>query len=151
MPASALLTLMQSRTKDTRELLDSYINAKELAKGDFDMAMKMAEGSYGAYSLDLQQQQEIAKEQRTMKNSLALSQMEFDQKIAQQAQAMNDPVQAINSVINQYAEQGIYASTSPQEHIARAKAFIANGGTIGQYISQMQKDFQAKDAYKAKF
>lgn len=105
MPASALLTLMQSRTKDTKELLDSYINAKELAKGDFDMAMKMAEGSYEAYGKDLANQQEIDKEQRTMKNSVALSQMQFDQKIAQQAQAMNDPTQAINSVISQYADQ----------------------------------------------
>lgn len=34
------------------------------------------------------QEAEIAKEQRTMQNSLALSQMEYDQKIAQQAQAM---------------------------------------------------------------
>lgn len=43
------------------------------------------------------------------------------------------------------------ATKSAQEHIANAKAFIAQGGTLGEYISQMQKDFQAKDAYKAKF
>jgi hypothetical protein len=34
---------MSSRTNETKELLDSYINAKELVKGDFDLAMKMAE------------------------------------------------------------------------------------------------------------
>lgn len=37
-----------------------------------------------------------------MENSLALSQMQFDQKIAQQAQAMNDPVQAISTMVEEY-------------------------------------------------
>ena len=97
------------------------------------------------------QEAEIAKEQRTMQNSLALSQMEYDQKIAQQAQAMWTPELAIPSVIEQYAKEGIFAQKSAQQHIADAKAFIANGGTLGKYISQMQKDFQAKDSYKAKF
>ncbi len=95
MPASALLTLMGSRTSETKELLDSYINAKELAKGDFDMAMKMAEGSYGAYTKDREEQQKIAQEQRQMQNALDLSQAQFDQKLAQQAQLTNDPTTAI--------------------------------------------------------
>lgn len=43
MPASALLTLMSTRTQDTKSLLDSLIDAKTLAQGDFDLAMKMAE------------------------------------------------------------------------------------------------------------
>lgn len=136
---------MQSRTKDTRELLDSYINAKELAKGDFDMAMKMAEGSYGAYSLDLQQQQEIAKEQRTMKNSLALSQMQFDQKIAQQAQAMNDPVQAISTMVEEYKKLGIPFSRSTQQII---QDFEGSGQDLATYLSDLQGQIQSKPEYK---
>ena len=83
--------------------------------------------------------------------ALEQSQAEFDQKIAQQAQQMGTPELAIPSVISQYAEMGIMASKSAQQHIADAKAFIARGGTLGEYISQMQKDFQAKPEYKAKF
>lgn len=43
---------------------------------------------------------------------------------------MGTPELAIPSVIEQYANQGIMASVSPQEHIQRAKAFIAQGGTL---------------------
>ena len=82
---------------------------------------------------------------------LAQNQAEFDQKIAQEAQMMGTPELAIPNVINQYAEQGIMAQKSAQQHIADAKAFIAQGGTLGEYISQMQKDFQAKPEYMAKF
>lgn len=90
---------------------------------------------------------------KIFENKMALeqSQAEFDQKIAQQAETMGTPELAIPSVINQYAEMGIMASKSAQQHIADAKAFIARGGTLGEYISQMQKDFQAKPAYLAKF
>lgn len=76
MPASALITLMGTRTKDTKELLDSYINDRQDAKGNFDLAMKMADGHYNAVSKDIavqqQEAQQIAQEQRQMKNTLAL-------------------------------------------------------------------------------
>ncbi len=110
------------------------------------------------YEKAYNQKQELIKAQTSaagMKyaNELALSQnqAEFEQKIAQQAQSMGTPELAIPDVIDQYAQLGVMASVSPQEHIARAKQFISNGGTLGEYISQMQKDFQSKDAYKAKF
>jgi len=146
MPASAILTLMWSRTKDTKEVLDDLINQQTSAKGNFDMAMKMAEGSYGAYSLDLQQQQEIAKEQRTMKNSLALSQMQFDQKIAQQAQAMNDPVQAISTMVDEYKKLGIPFSRSTQQII---QEFQASGKPLAQYLTELQGQIQSKPEYQA--
>ena len=110
------------------------------------MAMKMAEGSYGAYSLDLQQQQEIAKEQRTMKNSLALSQMQFDQKIAQQAQAMNDPVQAISTMVDEYKKLGIPFSRSTQQII---QEFQASGKPLAQYLTELQGQIQSKPEYQA--
>lgn len=151
MSASAIMTLMWTRTKETTDQINALNSTLTLTQADLKDAMTMAQAEYGATQSDIALQAEIAKEQRTIDNALALNQAEFDQKIAQQAQAMNDPVQAINSVINQYAEQGIFAQKSAQQHIADAKAFIAKWGTLGQYISQMQKDFQEKDAYKAKF
>lgn len=33
--------------------------------------------------------------------------------------------------------------------MANAQKFIANGGTIGQYVDQMIKDIQAKPEYKS--
>lgn len=55
---------MSSRTNETKELIDSLVSAKTLASGDFDMAMKMAEGQYNAVSKDITAQQSIEKEQR---------------------------------------------------------------------------------------
>ena len=111
-----------------------------------------------AYEKAYNQKQELVKAQASAaglkyKNELALSQNqeEFDQKVAQQAETMWTPELAIPSVIEQYAGLGIMAQKSAQQHIADAKAFIAGGGTLGEYISQMQKDFQAKPEYKAKF
>ena len=94
---------------------------------------------------------EVDKTKATNAMDLQQNQAEYDQKIAQQAQAMWTPELAIPSVIEQYASQGVFAQKSAQQHIADAKALIAKGGTLGEYISQMQKDFQAKPEYKAKF
>jgi len=151
MSASAIMTLMWTRTKETTDQINALNSTLTLTQADLKDAMTMAQAEYGATQADIALQADIAKEQRTIDNALALNQAEFDQKIAQQAQAMNDPVQAINSVIDQYAKEGIFAQKSAQQHIADAKALIAKWGTLGQYISQMQKDFQAKDSYKAKF
>lgn len=107
-----------------------------------------------AYEKAYNQKQELVKAQASAaglkyKNELALSQNqeEFEQKVAQQAETMKTPELAIPSVIEQYAGLGIMAQKSAQQHIADAKAFIAGGGTLGEYISQMQKDFQAKPEF----
>jgi hypothetical protein len=102
MPASSLLIYMGSVTNDTRELLDSYINAKELAKGDFDMAMKMAEGSYGAYEKDRAEQNQIANEQRQIQAQKDMIQYKSDFEKKQAEQALNDPATAIQSAIDEY-------------------------------------------------
>ncbi len=104
MPASALLTLMGSRTSETKELLDSYINAKELAKGDFDMAMKMAEGSYGAYTKDREEQQQIAQEERAVQRSKDALQYEADFNKKQAEAALQDPATQIKSTLDEFAK-----------------------------------------------
>jgi hypothetical protein len=149
MPASALLILMGSRTNDTKELLDSYINAKELANGDFDLAMKMAEGHYNSTSKDIAEQQQIAQEERQMQNQLNLGQAQFDQKLAQQTQMMNDPATAIQSVMSEFAGMGITSQQSLQTKIADAQKFVANGGTLAGYVDKMRQDYMAKPQYKA--
>lgn len=146
MSPSALITLMTSRTKDTKELLDSLESQRTLIEGDFDLAMKMAEGEYGAVKEDIKYQQDIEKEQRTMQNSLALSQMQFDQQIAQQAQAMNDPTTAISTMVEEYKKLGIPFSRSTQQIIAD---FQASWLDLPTYLSQLQQTIQAKPEYQA--
>lgn len=109
MPASALLTLMGSRTSETKELLDSYINAKELAKGDFDLAMKMAEGSYDAYSKDLANQAVIDKEARDLQAKKDLIQYKSDFEKKQAQEALNDPATQIQATMDEFAKLGIVA------------------------------------------
>ena len=104
MPASALLTLMGSRTNDTKELLDSYINAKELAKGDFDLAMKMAEGHYNATSKDIAEQQQIAGEQRQVQAQKDLMQYKSDFEKQQAQEELNTPSIAIKSIMDEMSK-----------------------------------------------
>lgn len=59
------------------------------------MAMEMAKAEYDATKEDITLQAGLAKEDRAMQQALDLSQAQFDQKLAQQAQLTNDPVSAI--------------------------------------------------------
>lgn len=148
MPASALLTLMSSRTNDTKELLDSYINAKELAKGDFDLAMKMAEGSYEAYSKDIAEQQQIASEQRQVQAQKEMMTYQSDFEKQQAQEALNDPEKQIDATMDEFAKLGIVAQGSLASKVAEANNFIANGGTLGQYINKLRSDYMAKPEYQ---
>lgn len=74
--------------------------------------LKAQAGSLFETNLKLYQDQQIEAnkikaEQRATQNALALSQAQFDQKLAQQAQLTNDPVSAIGSVIKQFSDLGI--------------------------------------------
>lgn len=51
----------------------------------------------------------IKAEQRAYQQALALSQAQFDQKLAQQAQLMDDPKTQIQSTIDEFAKLGITA------------------------------------------
>ena len=134
MPASALLTLMGSRTSETKELLDSYINAKELAKGDFDMAMKMAEGSYGAYTKDREEQQKIAQEQRAIQAQKDMMQYGADFVKKQAEAALNDPATAIKNVMDEYKKLGIPFTSTVQSRLAE---FKASGKPLEQFLTEM--------------
>ena len=104
MPASAMLTLMGSRTGETKSLLDSYINAQTIAKGDFDMAMKMAEGSYGAYKDDRVEQNQIAMEKRRVQAEKDMMTYKTEQeKLAAEA-ALKDPQTQIQATMDEFAK-----------------------------------------------
>lgn len=82
------------------------------------------------YKTEQAQQAQIAQEERQMQNQLNLGQAQFDQKLAQQTQMMNDPATAIQSVMSEFAGMGITSQQSLQTKIADAQKFVANGGTL---------------------
>jgi hypothetical protein len=145
MPASALLTLMGSRTNDTKTLLDSYINAKELAKGDFDLAMKMAEGHYNATSKDIAEQQQIAGEQRQVQAQKDMLQYKSDFEKQQAQEALNDPQTQIEATMQEFAKMGITAQGNTASKIAE---FKASGKSLPEYISGLRAQFMSKPEYQ---
>lgn len=118
--------------------IGTYTNLKADATALLSQNMEL-------YKEQKAQEAEIAKEQRTMQNSLALSKMEFDQKIAQQAQAMNDPTQAIPTMIEEYKKLGIPFTRSTQQVIAD---FRASGQDLPTFLSGLQKTIQSKPEYQ---
>jgi hypothetical protein len=149
MPASALITLMGTRTKDTKELLDSYISAKELAKGDFDLAMKMATGHYEATSKDIAEQDQIAAEQRQVQAQKDMLQYKTDFEKKQAELALADPQTQIQATMDEFAKMGIPTTQSLQTKVADAQKFIAQGGTLAGYVDKMRSDYMNKPEYKA--
>lgn len=81
-------------------------------------------------------------------NKLALqqNQAEYDQKIAQQAQAMNNPVTAISTMIEEYKKLGIPFNRSTQQVISD---FQTSGQDLPTYLTELQKLIQSKPEYKA--
>lgn len=77
---------------------------------------------------------------------LATNQAEFDQKIAQQAQAMNDPTTAISTMVEEYKKLGIPFTRSTQQII---QDFQTSGLDLPTYLSQLQGTIQSKPEYKA--
>lgn len=64
--------------------------------------------------------------------ALRQNQAEFDQKIKQQAQAMNDPVMAISSMIEEYKKLGIPFTRSTQQII---QDFESSGQDLATYLT----------------
>lgn len=73
------------------------------------------------------------------------NQVEFDQKIAQQAQLMNDPATAITSVMDEYKKLGIPFTSTVQSRLAE---FKASGKTLPDFLTEMSKNIQASPAYQ---
>lgn len=76
---------------------------------------------------------------------LQTNQAEFDQKIAQQTQAMNDPYTAIPAMVEEYKKLWIPFSRSTQQII---QDFQWSGQDLATYLSGLQKQIQSKPEYK---
>lgn len=50
--------------------------------------------------------------------------------------------------MDEFAKLGIVAQGSLAQKVAEANAFIANGGTLGEYVNKLRSDFMAKPEYK---
>ena len=82
-------------------------------------------------------------------NALKLDQAKFEQSLAQQAQLAKDPVTAVTNMVNEFKALGVPFVRSTQEIIKEAQDYVANGGDIGTYMSNLQKTIQTKPEYKA--
>lgn len=83
-----------------------------------------------------------------MQLGLQKAQAEFEQKIAQDKQIQNDPRLATQQLIDSYKKQGILAQRSDAEIIADIEMQVANGRSLGEALTDLNKAFQSKDEYK---
>ena len=97
-------------------------------------------------SFQTQQQQQQAQNAAMLpfitdqyKTAQAKKQAEFE---------LNDPATQIKATMDEFAKLGIVAQGSLPQKIAEAKAFIAKGGTLGEYVNKLRSDFMAKPEYK---
>lgn len=97
-------------------------------------------------SFQTQQQQQQAQNaamlpfiQDQYKTAQAKKQAEFE---------LNDPATQIEATMDEFAKLGIVAQWSLPQKIAEANAFIAKGGTLGEYVNNLRSDFMAKPEYK---
>lgn len=105
----------------------------------------MAKAEYDATKEDITLQAGLAKEDRAMQQALDLSQAQFDQKLAQQAQLTNDPTTAITTMIDEYKKLGIPFTSTVQSRLAE---FKASGKTLPQFLTEMGQNIQQSPAYK---
>lgn len=97
-------------------------------------------------SFQTQQQQQQAQNaamlpfiQDQYKTAQAKKQAEFE---------LNDPATQIKATMDEFAKLGIVAQGSLSQKVAEAKALIAKGGTLGEYINKLRSDFMEKPEYK---
>ena len=98
------------------------------------------------YQDRLNEQNKIAAEQRQMKNSLALSQMEFDQKLQQNAKLASDPTTAIGNILKQFSDIWVIPDRDVAWHVAEQRRL---GMTLPEYTQKIIADFKKKPEYQA--
>ena len=97
-------------------------------------------------SFQTQQQQQQAQNAAMLpfildkyKTAQAKKQAEFE---------LNDPATQIQATMDEFAKLGIVAQGSLPQKIAEANAFIAKGGTLGEYVNNLRKLYMEKPEYK---
>jgi len=100
------------------------------------------------YKTEQANKAEIAKEQRQLQFKKDLLQYKSDFEKQQAQEALNDPAKQIGATMDEFAKLGIVAQGSLASKVAEANNFIANGGTLGQYINKLRSDYMAKPEYQ---
>lgn len=97
-------------------------------------------------NLNFERQKEMSRYNAEM--DLKKSEAEFEMKLNQQDRMMNDPRFAIPEMLKEFAEKGVTTQRSQQAIIEEAKQYVANGGNLGDYMSQLRGLMQSKPEYK---
>lgn len=150
--ASQLIAYMWSRFRDATELLSSLNTTKDYLKADLETASDLAMGEYNASIKDMERSDAI----RNALFSAELWLYTEGQKLKLQAdfakqqaeQAMNDPLTAVTSLVDEYKKQGIPFTRSTQEMVREAQAYVAGGGNLADYLTQLQTTIQTKPEYQ---
>lgn len=141
--------------KRTKELSKSYDSVNRAYTTQFNIANQIL--TQNTADLAIQQKQQdarnqamywIAMEQYKTQQALQLSQAQFEQKLAQQAQLAKDPVTWVQQILNTYAEIGILPQRSQQEIIADIEKQVAQGIPVETALTNLNKAFQSKPEYQ---
>ena len=97
-------------------------------------------------SFQTQQQQQQA--QNAAMLPFITDQYKTAQAKKQAEQALNDPATQIKATMDEFAKLGIVSQWSLPQKIAEANAFIAKGGTLGEYVNNLRKLYMEKPEYK---
>lgn len=161
--ASRIAAIVADRRKriyrDLQIATDTYNNALGTLTDMTSNQAKIVEMNLSLYKDQLAYQRGLAAEERAFGRqkslaefqsdlSLKQNQAEFEQKMAQQAQMASDPVMATQAVIDQYKKLGVFAGRSDADIIQSVQNDIASGMTLGESLTNLNKAFQSKDAYK---
>lgn len=65
-----------------------------------------------------------------------------------QEQALNDPVQATQNIIDQYKKLGIIAQRSDSEIIQDVRNRVARGEPLSSALTRLNEAFQSKPEFK---
>lgn len=163
MPASAILTLMGSRFQGASDALNSLNNTKTYLQADYNMALDMATGHYKAVSQDIAEKSQFRQQiQSKVANSLlSLATMREEQKVTLEGkkmeaeymnqvaqEAMNDPTTAVSAMIEEYKKMGIPFQRSTLSMIQEAQDYVAKGGNLADYLTNLNKTIQTKPEYQ---
>lgn len=75
-----------------------------------------------------------------------LAEYQMGEELARQAQ--NDPVKAVTAMVEEYKKQGIPFTRSTLEMIQEAQNYVANGGKLADYLTNLNQTVQSKPEYK---
>lgn len=141
LPASALITLMQTRFNDATDTLNALNSTKSYLEADLKNATELAKAEYDAVYQDIQQAQKIR---------WAVWEMQMKQAFEKytQEQALNDPVQATQNIIDQYKKLGIIAQRSDSEIIQDVRNRVARGEPLSSALTRLNEAFQSKPEFK---